>query len=97
MWKLIKQRQEGGRALRQAADGACRSGGAAKIEIITAFFPKQMSEAEAAGRPCASHQSDRRDHIKDMGKVIGRLKQGLCGRLDFGKAKKDLCEAMLSG
>ena len=84
--KLIKQRQEavelydkGGRA-----ELAARERG--EIEIISAYLPKQMSEAEAQAAVAQVIKATGATSIKDMGKVMAALKQGYAGRLDFGKA-----------
>jgi uncharacterized protein len=84
--KLIKQRQEavelydkGGRA-----ELAARERG--EIEIISAYLPKQMPEAEAKTAVAEVVKATGATSMKDMGKVMAALKQGYAGRLDFGKA-----------
>ena len=84
--KLIKQRQEavelydkGGRA-----ELAARERG--EIEIISAYLPNQMPEAEAKAAVAEVVKATGATSMKDMGKVMAALKQGYAGRLDFGKA-----------
>ena len=84
--KLIKQRQEavelydkGGRA-----ELAARERG--EIEIISAYLPKHMPEAEAKTAVAEVVKATGATSMKDMGKVMAALKQGYAGRLDFGKA-----------
>ena len=84
--KLIKQRQEavelydkGGRA-----ELAARERG--EIEIISAYLPKQMPEAEAKTAVAEVVKATGATSMKDMGKVMAALKQGYAGKIDFGKA-----------
>jgi uncharacterized protein len=84
--KMIKQRQEsvelydkGGRA--ELADQE-----RAEIEIIKAFLPQQMSEAEAKAAIAEVIKQTGAQGMKDMGKVMAALKQGYAGRMNFGEA-----------
>jgi uncharacterized protein YqeY len=84
--KLIKQRQEavelydkGGRA-----ELAARERG--EIEIISAYLPNQMPEAEAKAAVAEVVKATGATSMKDMGKVMAALKQGYAGKIDFGKA-----------
>src|SRR5262249_29672928 len=67
-----------------------------EIEIITAYLPKQMSEAQAQAAVAQVIEATGATSIKDMGKVMAALKQGYAGRLDFGKAS-GLVKAMSAG
>src|SRR5262245_24321991 len=94
--KMIKQRQEsvalydkGGRAeLAEQERG--------EIAIITAFLPKQMSEAEAKAAIAQVIKETGAQGMKDMGKVMAALKQGYAGKMDFGKAS-GLVKSLLAG
>ena len=84
--KMIKQRQEsvelydkGGRAELAAQERE-------EIEIITAYLPKQMSEAEVKAAIASVIAETNAAGVKDMGKVIGALKAKFAGQMDFGKA-----------
>ena len=94
--KLIKQRQEavelydkGGRA-----ELAARERG--EIEIISAYLPNQMPEAEAKAAVAEVVKATGATSMKDMGKVMAALKQGYAGKMDFGKAS-GLVKGMLAG
>ena len=94
--KMIKQRQElvelydkGGR--KELADQE-RS----EIEIIKGFLPQQLSEADAKAAIAGVISETGAAGMKDMGKVIGALKERYAGRMDFGKASA-LVKAMLTG
>jgi uncharacterized protein YqeY len=94
--KMIKQRQEsvelydkGGRA--ELADQE-----RTEIEIIKGFLPQQLSEAEAKEAIALVIQETGAAGMKDMGKVIGALKERYAGRMDFGKASA-LVKGLLTG
>jgi uncharacterized protein YqeY len=91
--KLIKQRQEAVELYDKAgrAELAARERG--EIEIISAYLPKQMPEAEAKAAVAEVVKATGATGMKDMGKVMAALKQGYAGKIDFGKASawvKDL-------
>jgi len=92
--KLIKQRQDAVELYDKAGRTELADRERGEIEIITAYLPKQMSEAQAAVAQVI--EATGATSIKDMGKVMAALKQGYAGRLDFGKAS-GLVKAMLSG
>jgi uncharacterized protein len=94
--KLIKQRQEAVELYDKAGRTELADRERGEIEIITAYLPKQMSEAEAQAAVAQVIKATGATSIKDMGKVMAALKQGYAGRLDFGKAN-GLVKAMLSG
>ena len=93
--KLIKQRQEAIELYDKAGRTELADRERGEIEIITAYLPKQMSEAEARAAVAQAIKATGATSIKDMGKVMAVLKQGYAGRLDFGKAS-GLVKGMLS-
>ncbi len=84
--KMIKQRQESGRALRQGRPRRTRHQEREEIAIISAYLPKQMSEADVKAAIAAAIAETNAAGMKDMGKVIGELKAKYAGQMDFGKA-----------
>ena len=94
--KLIKQRQEAVELYDKAgrAELAARERG--EMEIIGAYLPKQMSEAEGKAAVADAIKATGASGIKDMGKVMAALKQSYAGRMDFAKASA-LVKSMLSG
>ena len=94
--KMIKQRQEsialydkGGRAelARQEQE---------EVEIISAYLPKQMSEADTEAAIDAAIAETGAAGMKDMGKVIGMLRTKYAGQMDFAKVSGQV-KAKLSG
>ncbi|CUH75406.1 hypothetical protein TRM7557_00372 [Tritonibacter multivorans] len=97
MGKMTKQRKESARAYEEGGrlDLAERELG--EISIIEEFLPKQLSddEVEAAIKEAVSETGA--ESIRDMGKVMGALKEKYTGQMDFGKVgglvKSELCTA----
>jgi uncharacterized protein len=84
--KLIKQRQEAAEVYDQAGRSELAARERGEIEIIGAYLPRQMSEAEAKAAIAEAIKATGATGIKDMGKVMAALKQSHAGRIDFGKA-----------
>ena len=83
---MIKQRREsiimyekGGRAeLAEQETG--------EIAIIQTFLPKQMDQAAVNSAVQEAIDNLSATSLKDMGKVIGTLKEKFAGQMDFSKA-----------
>ena len=96
MQKMIKQRQEsielyekGGRAELAAQERE-------EIAIISAYLPKQMSDAEAGAAISTIIQEINAQTMKDMGRAMAALRERFAGKMDFGKASAKIKE-LLSG
>jgi uncharacterized protein YqeY len=94
--KMIKQRQEskdlyekGGRPELAQQEGE-------EIAIISAYLPKQMSDAEMAAAIEMAISETGAAGMKDMGKVVGALKAKFAGQMDFAKASA-MVKAKLGG
>lgn len=94
--KMVKQRREsidmyekGGRA--ELADAE-----RAEVEVLERFLPSTMSEEEAQKVINALVAELGAASPKDMGKVMGALKERYAGQIDMGKAGP-LVKAALAG
>jgi uncharacterized protein YqeY len=67
-----------------------------EIAIISAYLPKQMSDADVKAAISAAITATGAAGMKDMGKVIAELKAKYTGQMDFGKAS-GLVKAALTG
>jgi uncharacterized protein YqeY len=93
--RMIKQRRES-LAIYEKAGRAEQAGQeAAEIAVIEEFLPRQMTEAEAAAAIAAVVKEVGAASPKEMGKVMGLLKERYAGRMDFGKASGQV-KAILS-
>jgi uncharacterized protein YqeY len=84
--KMIKQRRESLAVYEKAGRKELAEQEAAEIAVIEEFLPKQMSEAEANAAIAAVVKETGAAGPKEMGKVMGALKERYAGRMDFGKA-----------
>ena len=84
--KMIKQRQESVEMYKKGDRPDLVKQEEEEIAIITAYLPKQMSEADMAAAIDAAIAETGAAGMKDMGKVIGVLRGKYAGQMDFGKA-----------
>jgi uncharacterized protein YqeY len=91
--KMIKQRRESLGIYEKAGRTEQAAQEATEIAVIEEFLPKQMGEAEARAAIAAVIKETGAAGPKEMGKVMGVLKQRYAGQMDFGAASalvKDL-------
>ena len=84
--KLIKQRQESVELYEKGGRPELAQNEREEIAIISAYLPRQMSEAEAQAAIAAVIKDVGAASMKDMGKVMTALKERHAGELDFSKA-----------
>ena len=94
--KMIKQRQESVELYDKGNRPELAAQEREEIAIISAYLPKQMSEADVKAAIAAAIAETGAAGMKDMGKVIGVLKAKYAGQMDFGKAS-GLVKAALTG
>ena len=94
--KMIKQRQESVEMYRQGNRADLVKQEEEEIAVISAYLPKQMSDAEVAAAIDAAIAETGAAGMKDMGKVIGILRGKYAGQMDFGKAS-GMVKAKLNG
>ena len=92
--KQIKQRQEAAELYDKGGRPELAAQERAEIDVIAGFLPQQMSDPETREAIAAAIKEIGAAGLKDMGKVMGLLKQSYSGRMDFGKAS-GLVKAML--
>ncbi len=93
--KMIKQRRESLTIYEKAGRTEQARQEAVEIAVIEEFLPKQMDEAEAKTVIAAVVKEVGATSPKEMGKVMGVLKERYAGQMDFGKAS-GLVKALLS-
>ena len=94
--KIIKQRQESKELYEKGGRPELAQQEGEEIAIITAYLPKQMSDAEMTAAIDAAIAETGASAMKDMGKVVGVLKGKFAGQMDFGKAS-GMVKAKLGG
>ena len=84
MQTIIKQRQESAKMYRDGGREELAAKEEAEISVIQGFLPKQMSESEVEEAVRAAITETGAASMKDMGKVMGALKEKYAGQMDFG-------------
>jgi uncharacterized protein len=83
--KLIKQRKDSVTAFEAAARTDLVAKERAEIEVLSAYLPRQMSEAEVNAAIDSAIQTSGAAGAQEMGKVMAILKPKLAGRADMSK------------
>ena len=84
--KLVKQREESAKIYDEGDRPELAAKEREEIAIIAEFMPKQLSEDEAVEAIKAVIAETEATSMKDMGKVMGVLRERFPGQMDFGKA-----------
>ena len=84
--KMKKQRQESADLYKKGGRQELLEAEEAEIKIIDTFLPKQLSEEETKKICKEIIESLGASSIKDMGKIMGSLKQKYSDSIDFSKA-----------
>ena len=83
--KMKKQRQESADLYKKGGRQELLEAEEAEIKIIDTFLPKQLSEEETKKICKEIIESLGASSIKDMGKIMGQLKQKYSDSIDFSK------------
>jgi hypothetical protein len=92
--RMIKQRRESLAIYEKAGRTEQARQEAAEIAVIEEFLPRQMSESEAKAAVAAVVRELGAATPREMGKVMGLLKERYAGRMDFGKASAQVKEIL---
>jgi uncharacterized protein YqeY len=82
--KLIKQRKDSARQFADAGRSDREAQELAEAEILQAYLPEQLSAAELEALVSDIIAATGAQGMKDMGKVMGQLKDKAQGRADMG-------------
>jgi len=83
---MIKQRQDSIVAYNKGNRPELAESEEKEIEIIKTFLPKQMSDDEIEYAVRDAISSSGASSIKEMGQIMGILREKYAGRMDFGRA-----------
>jgi uncharacterized protein YqeY len=84
--KMVKQRRESIATYEKAGRQDLADQEKFEIAILEEYLPKQMDETAARNAIAALIAEVGAAGPKDMGKVMGSLKERFAGQMDFGKA-----------
>ncbi|WP_136637113.1 GatB/YqeY domain-containing protein [Pseudooceanicola onchidii] len=82
--KMVKQRQESARAYEEGGRIDLAEQELKEIGFIEEFLPRQLTEEEAGKAVDEAISAVGATSIRDMGKVMGALKERYTGQMDFG-------------
>ena len=82
--KMVKQREESSRLYREAGRDELEAQELEEIDIIREFLPRQLSPEEAEAAVSEVIAETDASSLRDMGKVMGLLKERYRGQLDMG-------------
>ena len=82
--KMAKQRQESARAYEEGGRLDLAEREREEVEVIEEFLPRQLSVTETAAAVDKAVADVGATSIRDMGKVMGLLKERYTGQMDFG-------------
>lgn len=83
--KMIRQREDSAQVYEESGRLELAERERAEIEVIREFLPTPLSEAEIAAAIETTIGELKATSIKDIGKVMGALKERYPGRMDFSK------------
>jgi len=86
--KMVKQREESAKTYEDNGRPELADRERLEIEIVREFMPKPLSESEVNTAIEGLITETGATCLKDMGKIMGRLKTDYAGRIDMGQAGK---------
>jgi uncharacterized protein len=92
--KMVKQREESATAYDGGGRPELAKSERDEIAVIREFMPKQLSAEETKAEIAKIVAETGASSIKDMGKVMGALKERFAGQMDFAKAGAAVKEAL---
>lgn len=92
--KMVKQRRDSAETYRKGGREDLAEQEMAEITVIEEFLPKQLDEAETRAAVEEVMREIECGGLKDMGRVMGVLKERYSGRMDFAKASSIVKELL---
>lgn len=84
--KMVRQSREAAETYDQAGRGDLADKERHEITVIERFLPRQLDEGETREAVERTIEELGAASIKDMGRVMARLREQYSGRMDFSKA-----------
>ena len=84
--KMVKQREESAKTYAENDRPELAERERVEIEIVREFMPTALSDEEVSDVIAKIVEETDATGLKDMGKIMGRLKTDYAGRIDMGKA-----------
>lgn len=84
--RMIRQREESVRLYAEGGRPELAANEQAEMEVIRTFLPQQMGEEEVEEAARDAIAAAAATSPRDMGRVMGLLKERYAGKMDLGKA-----------
>lgn len=95
--RMVKQRRDSIEQYNNGGRPDLAAKEQAEIAVIEAYLPQQMDEAAVRAAIAAAVEETGAAGPKEMGKVMGVLKQRFAGQMDFGRASSLVKEVLGKG
>jgi len=82
---MVKQREESAKTYEDNGRPELAERERTEIEIVREFMPQPLSDEDMKAAVAKVIEESGATGLKDMGKIMGRLKSDYAGRLDMGK------------
>ena len=92
--KMIKQRRESIRIFLEADRRELADKEQSELDILITYMPEQLTEVEIREAVKTAIEKTKAQGLKDMGKVMGLLKNELSGKADFSSISEMVKEAL---
>jgi len=92
---MIKQRKESAKMYREGGREELAAAEDVEIGVIRSFMPEQMDDEAVSKAIQSAIDETGAESIKDMGKVMGFLKQNYAGQMDFAAASAMIKSTLL--
>ncbi|MEM7620338.1 MAG: GatB/YqeY domain-containing protein [Pseudomonadota bacterium] len=86
--KMIKQRRESIQTYEEAGRLELAQQEQEEIDVITLFLPKQLTDNEIKAAVKQVISEINAQGLRDMGRIMGTLKERYMGQMDFSKASQ---------
>lgn len=84
--KMIKQREESAKLYADAGRAELAAAERSEIAVIAAFLPRQLTEEQISAAVAKALSETEAVSLRDMGRVMAKLKETYSGRMDFAQA-----------
>jgi hypothetical protein len=91
---MIKQRSDSIRQYEEAGRIELAEGERAEVKVIEEFLPEKLTNEDIEKAISSTIESIGANSIRDMGKVMGQLKERFEGQADFNIVSKMVKEAL---
>lgn len=96
MQTMVKQRRESIAMYERGGRDELAKRESDEIDVIELFLPRQMNAEEVLDAVDATIKELDAGELKDMGRVMGRMKELYAGQMDFGQASGLVKEKLMA-